>query len=100
MSSINIREELDRFRDRLLDLSNANRLLNYRKTKTRTIQVVDARLDQIMQRLVQQGRPYRFRWVDESEPCRELARPLEALPQLTPPYPTPPSADGLDVAHQ
>ncbi|TVS10258.1 MAG: DUF4011 domain-containing protein [Planctomycetaceae bacterium] len=100
MSSINIREELDRFRDRLLDLSNANRLLNYRKTKTRTIQVVDARLDQIMQRLVQQGRPYRFRWIDESEPCRELARPLDALPQLSPPSPTSNSADGSDLTHQ
>jgi hypothetical protein len=51
MSSINIREELNRFRDRLLDLSNANRLLNYRKTKTRSVQIVHARLDHIMQRL-------------------------------------------------
>lgn len=100
MSSINIREELDRFRDRLLDLSNANRLLNYRKTKTRTIQVVDARLDQIMHRLVQQGRPYRFRWVDEDEPCRELARPLDPLPQLAPPEPAPESAEELDPADQ
>ncbi len=100
MSSINIREELDRFRDRLLDLSNANRLLNYRKTKTRTIQIVDAQLDQVMQRLVQQGRPYRFRWIDESEPCRDLARPLEPLPQLAPPESTPRTDDELDSTHR
>ncbi|MCL4205812.1 MAG: DUF4011 domain-containing protein [Pirellulaceae bacterium] len=67
MSSINIREELNRFRDRLLDLSNANRLLNYRKTKTRSVQIVHARLDHIMQRLVQQGKSFRFQWIEEPE---------------------------------
>ncbi len=91
MSSINIREELDRFRDRLLDLSNSNRLLNYRKTKTRSVQIVHASLDHIMQRLVQKAKPFRFQWAEEAELRRERGR--RANQQRDLPFP---SLDGSE----
>ncbi|WP_144054885.1 DUF4011 domain-containing protein, partial [Rhodopirellula europaea] len=40
MSTVNLHDEIERFRERLLDLSLRNPLLSYRKSKRRTLQVV------------------------------------------------------------
>ena len=57
---INVCAELNRFRQKLLDLSNTNRLLNYRKTLTRTIQIVDELPNEIFDRLVLNEKPFAF----------------------------------------
>jgi very-short-patch-repair endonuclease len=64
--SVDVRSELDRFRQKLLDLSNTNRLLNYRKSVTRTIQIVDELPNQLFERLVAKERPFSFLPKDET----------------------------------
>jgi len=59
-TGIDVEAELDRFRQKLLDLSNVNRLLNYRKSTTRTIQIVDELPNQIFDRLVIKAKPFSF----------------------------------------
>ena len=41
MADIDLAQELNRYRERLLDLTAGNRLLNYRKSRTRTLAIVD-----------------------------------------------------------
>ncbi len=52
-------QDLERFREKLLDLSNKNALLNYRKS-ARTVQIVDELPNQIFERLVLQKKQFRF----------------------------------------
>jgi hypothetical protein len=59
-SEVDIRAELNRFRQKLLDLSNLNRLLNYHKSATRTIQIVEELPNQIFERLVIKEKPFSF----------------------------------------
>lgn len=66
-SGVNVRAELNRFRQKLLDLSNSNRLLNYRKSATRTIQIIDELPNQIFDRLVLKEKPFSFRPKEEPE---------------------------------
>ncbi len=65
-ASVDVSAELDRFRQRLLDLSNTNRLLNYRKSATRTIQIVDELPNEIFDRLVVKEKPFGFLPAEES----------------------------------
>jgi very-short-patch-repair endonuclease len=60
--------ELERYREKLLDLSNRNPLLSYRKN-TRTIQIVDELPDQIYSRLVDAGKAFRFAAAPDDEPA-------------------------------
>ncbi|MFN9768896.1 MAG: DUF4011 domain-containing protein, partial [Planctomycetota bacterium] len=46
---MDLASELERYREKLLDLSNRNPLLNYRKN-TRTIQIVDELPNQVFTR--------------------------------------------------
>ena len=57
---IDIAQEIDRHRKRLLDLTTNNRLLAYRKSRTRTLQIVDELPDQIFARLVASGKEFSF----------------------------------------
>ena len=59
-TSMNIGAELNRFREKLLDLSNMNRLLNYHKSTTRTIQIIDELPNHIFDRLVTKERSFSF----------------------------------------
>ncbi|WP_428305472.1 DUF4011 domain-containing protein [Lacipirellula sp.] len=60
MSQVDLSAELNRFRERLLDLSNRNPLLNYRISRTRTLEIIDERPEQVYQRLVIDGKRFRF----------------------------------------
>jgi very-short-patch-repair endonuclease len=60
VTEIDLGEELERFRERLLDLTTNNRLLNYRKSRRRTLQIVRELPDEIYDRLVTRGRAFRF----------------------------------------
>jgi hypothetical protein len=60
MSQVDLSAELNRFRERLLDLSNRNPLLNYRISRTRTLEIIDEWPDQVFQRLVVDGKRFRF----------------------------------------
>lgn len=62
-----IRQALEKLRNRLLDLSNRNRLLNYRHPRRRSAQVVNVDLNGVFRRLVD-GKECRFRWVPEPGP--------------------------------
>jgi len=106
MTELNLSAELNRFRERLLDLSNRNPLLNYRITRTRTLEIVDERPDQVFQRLVIDGKRFRFDPIpdqdneDESKTAvgaltvynEELARAAE--PTTSPSTAQEDSADG------
>ena len=52
MSTVNLHDEIERFRERLLDLSLRNPLLSYRKSKRRILQVVNELPDVMYERLV------------------------------------------------
>lgn len=60
MSKIDIAQEIDRFREKLLDIRTTNRLLSYRKTRTRTLQIVDELPNQVFERLVVAGKAFSF----------------------------------------
>jgi very-short-patch-repair endonuclease len=60
MTDIDVASELNRFRERLLDLTARNSLLNYRKSRTRTLQIVDEYPDKVYERLVTQANSFRF----------------------------------------
>ncbi len=66
MRQIDVFEELNRFRERLLDLTSNNRLLNYRKSRNRSLQIIDELPDEIYSRLVTDGKQFRFLPVDTS----------------------------------
>ncbi len=60
VSGVDICAEIDRLRQKLLDLTNSNRLLNYRKSDRRTIEFVDKTPNEIFDRLVTKERTYYF----------------------------------------
>jgi len=59
-TSMDIEAELNRFRHKLLDLSNINRLLNYRKSATKTVQIIDELPNQIFEQLVVKEKSFSF----------------------------------------
>ncbi|PQO40362.1 DUF4011 domain-containing protein [Bremerella cremea] len=65
MTSMNLADEIERFRERLLDLSLRNPLLSYRKSKRRTLQVVNELPDVMYQRLVDDGKPFTLDFVPD-----------------------------------
>lgn len=65
MSTVNLHDELERFRERLLDLSLRNPLLSYRKSKRRTLQVVNELPDVMYRRLVDEGKAFIFDFVPD-----------------------------------
>lgn len=65
MADVVLHREIDRFRERLLDLSLRNPLLSYRKSKRRTLQVVDQLPNVIYDRLVEAGKPFTLDWVPD-----------------------------------
>lgn len=58
MADVVLHREIERFRERLLDLSLRNPLLSYRKSKRRTLQIVDQLPNVIYERLVEVGKPF------------------------------------------
>ncbi|MFK7819779.1 MAG: DUF4011 domain-containing protein [Planctomycetaceae bacterium] len=73
--SLDVSSELNRLREKLLDLTNRNPLLNYRKTKRRTLQIVDELPNQIFDRLVAQQKIFKF------SPANEISEgEFETLP--------------------
>lgn len=64
--AIDIESELDRYRKRLLDLSSRNRLLSYKPTKSKTIQIIDELPEQIFNHLVIDQRSFGFQAVPKS----------------------------------
>lgn len=67
MTEIDIPKELDRLRNNLLDLTLRNSLLNYKKSRAKTLQIVDEVPDFIFERLVKDRKTYRFEPKPESE---------------------------------
>jgi len=67
MARIELAQEIERLRDRLLDTSLRNPLLNYRKSARRTLQIVDELPDGIYARLVDDQRPFGLDAVPESK---------------------------------
>lgn len=65
MNTVNLHDEIERFRERLLDLSLRNPLLSYRKSKRRTLQVVNELPDVIYERLIDSGKPFIFDFVPD-----------------------------------
>ncbi len=59
-SRIDFREELERLRRRLLDLSLGNRLLNYKPPPASSIQIVDELPNLVFERLVINMKPFYF----------------------------------------
>lgn len=79
MSQVDLSAELNRFRERLLDLSNRNPLLNYHISRTRTLEIIDERPDQVFQRLVVDGKRFRFDPIPEDESEHETETSVVAL---------------------
>lgn len=82
MSTVNLHDEIERFRERLLDLSLRNPLLSYRKTKRRTLQVVNELPDEMYERLVEAGKPFIFDFVPDppkqkNENVDQVARSIQ-----------------------
>lgn len=76
MSHVDLSAELNRFRERLLDLTNRNPLLNYRISPKRSLEILDERPDQVFQRLVVDGKRFRF------DPIRVGEGEAEAEPSV------------------
>lgn len=81
MPHMEILPEIQRFRERLLDLTNRNSLLNYRKSRRRTIEITDELPDEIFRRLVLEGKAFKF-----------------AAAEPEPDSPAPPTAEPSDQA--
>ncbi len=90
MSSIDLATELNRFRERLLDLSNRNPLLSYRTSRLRTLEIIDELPDQVFQRLVNDGKTFRFK------PQKEQTK-AEPVLALAVHRASEPAANGIDV---
>lgn len=58
--SIDLREYINRFRKRLIDLTRRNRLLNYKESKRTSIRIVDELPDQIYDHLVEKTATFYF----------------------------------------
>src|SRR5436190_11712432 len=61
---------LEKLRARLLDLTNRNRLLNFRHSNASSLRIVDADLNAVFARLIN-GEEIPFRPVPEPDPCPE-----------------------------
>lgn len=70
-----IERELEQARERLLDLTMRNRLLNFRPTKRSTIEIIDELAREVYGRLVIEEKPMQFRARSEEE--KALAEPNE-----------------------
>lgn len=75
MSNLDLRQEIERFRERLLDLSLRNPLLSYRKSKRRTLQIVNELPDVIYERLVGDGKSFVFDFIPDRPHGGKLDRP-------------------------
>lgn len=72
---VDLINELQRFRGKLLDLSLRNPLLNYRKSARKSLQVVDELPDEVYRRLVEHNRPMKL-LADLSLDARESRRAI------------------------
>ena len=79
MPKVDLHQEIERFRERLLDLSLRNPLLNYRKSKRRTLQVVNELPDVMYERLVNTGKPLIFDFVPDPPKKRKAEESQEAF---------------------
>ena len=72
--STDVRRRLEAARRELLDLSGRNRLLNTprRRTRSRSIEIVDERAEQVFQRLVIEGKSMAFEPAKERESTERL----------------------------
>ena len=77
-----ISERLDHERRSLLDLSNRNSLLNFRRQRAAGVQVVDATCEDVFRRLVIETRKFTFRHDPEAENPENQENP-EARVDLT-----------------
>jgi hypothetical protein len=92
-----MRSELEKARAELLDLGLRNTLLNFRRLRTRGVEVVDELPDEVFRLLVRQERPMSFlpapeQSVGEEKPRGSgdlLAEWLEAHQSLSPRWPGP-----------
>jgi very-short-patch-repair endonuclease len=84
MADIDLHHEVDRLRERLIDMTLHNRLLNYRRSKNRTLDIVDELPDDVFERLVVNGRAFTF--LDQPAAALLTAEPDE--PSLELPMPT------------
>ena len=66
-SPVSIKERLDHERRSLLDLSNRNSLLNFRRQRSAGVQVVGATCEDVFRRLVIETRKFTFRHDPEAE---------------------------------
>lgn len=82
MPNFDLNEEIHRFRERLLDLTNRNPLLNYRKSSRRTIEIVEPSPDQIYKRLVSIGKSFRFEHQPEANSTEQAESDGEVTPGL------------------
>ncbi len=60
MTAAEIRQDLERSRQELLDLSNRNRLISCARTSRGGLEIVDERTEQVFDLLYRQGRPMSF----------------------------------------
>ena len=60
MTEPDLRKEIARFREKLLDLTFRNPLLNYRASSRKTIEITGQDPSIIYQRLVDESKPFRF----------------------------------------
>jgi hypothetical protein len=81
MPDLNLAAEIARFRERLLDLTNRNPLLNYRKSKSRTLQIIDELPDQVFSRLVLEGKRFRFASIPEDVALSGSAATIDSYQQ-------------------
>jgi len=77
-----IREELARARERLLDLTLRNRLLNFRPTKRTTVRIVDELPASIWSMLVDQDRSLAFLAREEHERIRDGSTAVARMDQV------------------
>ena len=60
MTAQEIRQDLERSRQELLDLSNRNRLISCARTSRGGLEIIDERTEQVFDLLYRQGRPMSF----------------------------------------
>ncbi len=75
---LSMQEAVRRLRNRLLDLTSRNRLLNFRHPKNRSVQFVDApEVDVVFERLLD-NKAFVIKWVSEPEPRSYIGKRPEA----------------------
>ncbi|MCR9296772.1 MAG: DUF4011 domain-containing protein, partial [bacterium] len=96
MSNLDLQKEIGRFRERLLDLSLRNPLLNYRKSKRRTLQIVNELPNVIYERLVGDGKSFIFDFVPD--PPTDESSDLKTQSQQAELFGTATDGDGLSAS--